>query len=193
MNVPKTIETTRLLLKRPVHAHAKEMAVLANNKLVSENLATMPYPYQPDDAIFWINGVTDMVGGFAVSIFLKITGQLIGCCGSGPVDDSDEIDFGYWIDPQFWGKGYATEAGSAVLNQVFGHDRYEKITTDYQTENLASARVLEKLGFRAVGARKKFSVSRNAEMETVMVCLDRNDWLQHRLCTIGQESIRVIP
>ena len=181
---PEIIEPSRLILKPPRHGDAKMMAHLANDKGISERLATMPYPYGTDDAIFWINAVTDMVSGHAVSIFLKSTGQFIGCCGSGPIDDGDEIDFGYWIGRPFWGNGYATEAGTAILNRVFEVDRFEVITTDYVVSNFPSARVLEKLGFKAAGRRRKFSAALQCELETVKVKLYRNDWLKHQLCTI---------
>jgi len=188
MAIAGSIETQRLKLEVPHQARknelADELAVLANVRDISERLATMPYPYGRDDAVLWINAVAAMTAGAAFTIGLKPSGKIIGCCGCGPNEASDEIDFGYWIGIDFWGHGYATEAASVVLNHVFDKDRFEIITTDYQTDNLTSARVLEKLGFKTAGPRQKYCLARQCDVETVKVTLSRQSWLNHHLCTI---------
>lgn len=181
-----TIETERLLLVAPEHGHAGELARLGNERAITDNLATMAFPYGREDAIFWIDAVAIMTAGAAFVINLKQTSEVIGCCGSGPVDDKDEIDFGYWLGREFWGNGLATEAGFAVLKHVFDKYRFDIITTDCQIENTASMAVLEKLGFRQVGQRYRYSASTGANMKTVKVELAHKDWRQAR-----QESLRV--
>jgi len=185
MCTSRSIETSRLELMVPYKEQAGELSTLANNKVISERLATMPYPYGCDDALNWITAVQQMESGAAFIVVLKTSGQIIGCCGCGPTDKSDEIDFGYWIGVDFWGHGYATEAASAVLNHVLYKDRFEVITTDYQTDNLASACILKKLGFQVVGPRQRYSLAKQGNVETVQVNLQRHDWLQHHLCTIA--------
>ena len=180
-----SIETERLKLRVPEQSQADELATIANAREVSERLATMPYPYARKDALSWIDAVAALKSGAAFTVNLKSSGKIIGCCGCGPVKTSDEIDFGYWIGVDYWGHGYATEAASAVLNHVLNKDRFEVITTDYQTDNLASARILEKLGFQVVGQRQSYCLAKQSDVETVQVQLQRHDWLQHHLCTIA--------
>lgn len=172
----ESLQTQRLVLRRPTYDDAAELAILGNNRRITDKLATMPYPYDISDAHFWIDGVNAMQKGAAFIIRLKDTEELVGCCGSGPVDDKDEIDFGYWIGESFWGNGFASEAGQAVLDHVFNIDRFDVITTDCQCDNQASLRVLEKLGFKQVGYRTRFSVSCGQLVETIKVQLSFNDW-----------------
>jgi RimJ/RimL family protein N-acetyltransferase len=78
--------------------------------------------------------------------------RLIGCAGlmRGPHGGENDAQLAYWIAPEFWGQGYATEAGRAVLSlaRTLGHRR---ITATSFPENAAAARVMAKLGFRATG------------------------------------------
>jgi RimJ/RimL family protein N-acetyltransferase len=75
--------------------------------------------------------------------------RLIGSCGLR-VNDAEqrEGNIGYELDPAYWGRGYATEAGRAML--AFGFERLDlhRIWAECVADNRASARVLEKLGMR---------------------------------------------
>lgn len=83
------------------------------------------------------------------AVHLSETDAFIGWCGLKRVND--EIDLGYRLIPSAWGKGYATEAAMAVLQ--YGHEQLhlEKITAHAHLENLASQKVLEKIGMQFVG------------------------------------------
>ncbi|WP_336360339.1 GNAT family N-acetyltransferase [Haladaptatus sp. ZSTT2] len=58
---------------------------------------------------------------------------------------------GYWIAPDHWGNGYATEAVSLVCDYGFGHRRLHKLIAYVYDFNTGSQRVLEKLGFTKEG------------------------------------------
>jgi RimJ/RimL family protein N-acetyltransferase len=57
----------------------------------------------------------------------------------------------YGIHPDYWGNGYATEAASAVLSYVLETLALPKVRADVDEPNMASVRVLEKLGMRRIG------------------------------------------
>ena len=57
---------------------------------------------------------------------------------------------GFWIHPDHWNKGYATEAGIAVLKFGFIELKASKITTAHAIWNLSSKKVIEKLGFNFI-------------------------------------------
>ena len=158
------------------------MAQMANDRLIADNLATMPHPYSLDDAYHWIRIVGEMAVGAAFSIVLKNTGQFVGVCGSGPIDDNDEIDFGYWIGVEHWGSGYATEAGRAVLSHVFETFQFDVITTDFKLENAASGKVLQKLGFEQMGQRVRHCEAMGRDMATMKVQLQRKNWDISKRC-----------
>lgn len=72
----------------------------------------------------------------------------IGTCGLAKRDYLDEVDLGYAFLPQYWARGFATEASAGVIEYaraVLALPRLVAITTP---DNVTSMRVLEKLGFR---------------------------------------------
>lgn len=73
-------------------------------------------------------------------------GELIGFCGLDHLWGGEEIEIGYWLAPDYWGKGLATEAAQAVLRYGFGRLGLLRIVAVAHPENQASIRVLEKLG-----------------------------------------------
>ncbi|HLY62759.1 MAG TPA: GNAT family N-acetyltransferase [Terriglobia bacterium] len=78
----------------------------------------------------------------------KPTRALIGFCGLQHLDESLEIEIGWWLAKAFWGKGLATEAAMAVLRYGFDTIALERIVAIAQPANRASIRVMEKLGMR---------------------------------------------
>ncbi|MBC7870578.1 MAG: GNAT family N-acetyltransferase, partial [Chitinophagaceae bacterium] len=81
-------------------------------------------------------------------VALKESGISIGMCGLLKRDTLEDVDLGYAFLERFWGKGYANEAGTAVLDygrNVIGLKRIVAITAP---DNDGSIRVLEKLGFQ---------------------------------------------
>lgn len=87
--------------------------------------------------------------GYGTSaVFEKATGVFIGYCGvvraSG--NDFDELIYVYHVAA--WGKGYATEAGRAMLAYVFAHSTLDRIYATIHPDNAASIHVAQKLGFR---------------------------------------------
>ncbi len=86
------------------------------------------------------------------STILKETNELIGWTGIKFVNDHIEngntnfYDYGYRLNPKFWGKGYATEASIAWLDYGFNQMSIQEMNAYTHAENSASNRVLEKIG-----------------------------------------------
>ena len=57
-------------------------------------------------------------------------------------------EIGYWVGEQYQRQGYATEACKILIKRAFVDLNIERIYATYKKENIASKRVLEKLGFR---------------------------------------------
>jgi len=75
---------------------------------------------------------------------------LIGFCGLDRLWGRDEIEIGYWLAPDYWGKGLATEAALAVIQYGKGTLGLQQIVAVAQPANKASIHVLEKLGMAYV-------------------------------------------
>ena len=78
----------------------------------------------------------------------KQSGRLVGFCGLKYVDVFKEVDIGYRFLPECWGKGYATESAFAVMAHDLAAHGIKRVIGMVFPENVASAKVLVKLGLR---------------------------------------------
>lgn len=70
----------------------------------------------------------------------------IGTCGFLPVAEIEEIELLFSIDPRHWRRGFALEASRAALVRAFREARLERVVGRCDVPNVASARLLERLG-----------------------------------------------
>jgi RimJ/RimL family protein N-acetyltransferase len=80
----------------------------------------------------------------------------LGWCGLFPLEDSGLIELDYRYARTSWGQGIATEAGRAVLRHGFATLGLDPIVAVAHPDNLASRRVLAKLGFSGEGLRHHY-------------------------------------
>jgi RimJ/RimL family protein N-acetyltransferase len=144
--------TERLLLRPGWREDAPALFEAIRDEGIVRNLASAPWPYALGDAEAFL--ATDRNEAEpAMLIFRRTAGapQLVGTIGFGRRPDG-EMEFGYFIARRFWGLGFATEAGQAVIDFARQSLRLNKLNAGHFLDNPASGRVLEKLGFRPTGA-----------------------------------------
>lgn len=78
---------------------------------------------------------------------LKETGDLLGWCGLKYTESLNEYDIGFRFLKKNWNKGYATEAAIHCIEIGFNKFGMDKIVGRVMKENIASIKVLTKLGF----------------------------------------------
>jgi ribosomal-protein-alanine N-acetyltransferase len=84
---------------------------------------------------------------------LKTSSELIGFTGLNPyLPNRPELEWQFGVP--YWGKGYATEIGKAVIEAAFASTRIEGIFGMVNPLNLASMRVMEKIGMTCLGLRE---------------------------------------
>ncbi|MBD1822301.1 GNAT family N-acetyltransferase [Cyanobacteria bacterium FACHB-DQ100] len=76
----------------------------------------------------------------------KASQTLLGRCGLIYLDGTPEIELGYALDKAYWNRGIATEASIACLRFGFEQVGLERVVAISQPENLASQRVMQKVG-----------------------------------------------
>lgn len=146
--MPGKIETTRLVLRAPIRGDAPDLATLANNINVAEKLARLPHPYTSRDAIAFIDTFSQRPDERPYAITLN--DRLIGVMGLTFQKDGPP-ELGYWLGEPHWGKGYATEAGKALIEAAAATGRIPEIVARALASNAGSCHVLEKLGFERIG------------------------------------------
>ncbi len=82
------------------------------------------------------------------AVILRETSTLIGYCGFfvQNVDDKEEVEIGYRLDPAHWGRGLASEAAQAVRDHAFRDLKLPHVISLIHPDNAASIRVAEKNG-----------------------------------------------
>lgn len=114
---------------------------------------------------------------FQLAITLPLTGQLIGNAGIRiKTAGGHEADIGYELDPQHWGQGYASEAAHALVQFGFEQLRLRRISAHCLAENVASARVLEKLGMRLEGRLRDSERFKGRYWDTLHYAVLDHDW-----------------
>ena len=82
-------------------------------------------------------------------IFLLTTGEHVGCAGLRVHKLEEKIyAMGFYLRPAFWGQGFSTEAGRAVITYAFDTLGASALFAGHHPENAASQKVLAKLGFQ---------------------------------------------
>lgn len=70
-------------------------------------------------------------------------------------DEYYHRELGYSVHPNFWNKGYFTKAVSTVLDFLINKASYERVSAECITDNIASKRVMEKVGMTFEGIKRK--------------------------------------
>ena len=78
----------------------------------------------------------------------KSNGDFVGFFLVRPFELPEETETGYVLGEKHWGKGYATEGTRAMMHYIFEHLDRPFVVAVADAGNMASRRVLEKIGFR---------------------------------------------
>lgn len=93
-------------------------------------------------------GKFDLGQDFVYGIFDEREEEVLGGCGLHLHGGSEWREIGYWIAQGRTGQGFATEAAAALVRVAFEIERLERVEIHCDPENVRSAAVPEKLGFR---------------------------------------------
>jgi RimJ/RimL family protein N-acetyltransferase len=163
--------TERLLLRPGWIEDAAALAAAIGDREIARNLTRVPWPYSQDDAASFLGLPADLMRPRFL-ICLRDSNRIIGGIGlSGEI----EAELGYWIARDHWGRGYATEAGQAVVALADRSLRLPRIRARRMLDNAGSANVLRKLGFQPTG-KKAWSASLvRGTVETCLYVRERED------------------
>lgn len=165
--------TPRLTLRPGWPEDAPALARAIGHETVVTRLSRAPWPYARSDAEQFLSPPR----GGTVPTFLILAHdgdypQLIGGIGLTP-DEAGGHELGYWLTPDAWGRGYATEAGRAVIAMARHALGFRRLHASHFVDNPASGRVLTKLGFRPTGRiEPRLSRARGGEAPCAFFELD---------------------
>jgi [ribosomal protein S5]-alanine N-acetyltransferase len=153
-----TLRTQRLILRELVPEDAEAIFAIRGDYEVTR-LNTGEAYYRVEQAAALIRSIRnayDEQSELRWGITLKGTNVVIGMCGYNYWVRRDYRGcIGYDLARAYWGQGIMTEAVRSVIRFGFERMQLNRIEADASAENIASIRVLEKLGFKQEGIERE--------------------------------------
>lgn len=146
----REIETERLLLRQFTMDDLDDLYFIYSHPDLSKYLSN-EQPLRLDQTRAAINSITECwrQHNFGVwAVVYKEDRKLIGHCGLKFLENTPEVQIGYLLLKDYWRRGLGTEAAAAVLKYGFEVVKLERIVAIAKPENIASRRVMEKVGMK---------------------------------------------
>jgi [ribosomal protein S5]-alanine N-acetyltransferase len=141
------LETERLLLRPMLEVDFESLLLIFTDPNV---IAAFDHPpFSREQMQRWLQRNLDHQNQFGYGLFsvmLKESGELIGDCGLEQMEDQGAAELGYDFRSEFWNRGYATEAASAVRDYAFDVLKLPRLISLIRVGNHSSKRVAEKVG-----------------------------------------------
>ena len=167
------METERMIIREFDSADVKAFSEILADPEVMEFSSNGPLS-EADTMVFveWCIKSYKKYGYGQWAVIEKKSGKLIGCCGLSctTIDESDEVEIGYRLARNQWGKGLASEAANCVLAHGYENGNIESIVGIVSPRHRASICVLEKIGFRV------FSETRYSGWNVRVYRISKSEW-----------------
>ena len=149
-------ETKRLVVRRYTEYDKDHFFSLNGNEEVMRYIRPVKTREECDEFLLQVIAYSEtekLFGRWAVED--KLTKEFVGSFAMIPVEGKDQMQLGYSLLPEHWGKGYATELTIAGLHYVFTKTQINPIYAYTEERNTSSQKVLLKAGFRPNGSYKE--------------------------------------
>ena len=170
MRTAPPLLTERLILRSLTLEDVSAIQRLAGEYDVAATLCNMPHPYEDGMAEEWIRSCSekfekDAALNFAIT--LRVDQNFIGAIEIRLDEEIENGELGFWIGKPYWGCGYCTEAAKVVVAYGFEVLKLDRICAYHFENNLASGRVLQKIGMHYEGCLEKFVQKRNSSEDLI--------------------------
>ncbi len=179
------LETARLLLRPLAKEDAVDMFDYARRQDTSRFLLWSPHP-----SLAYTRSYLAMIGRFYRkgqffdwAVVERSSGRMIGTCGFTRLAEQHKTgEIGYVLNPDYHGRGYATEAVEAVIRFGFETLELNRIEGRYMVENLPSRRVMERCGLAFEGIQRQSMLVKGRYRDIGLCALLREEYdlLQRR-------------
>jgi RimJ/RimL family protein N-acetyltransferase len=170
IRIEPRIETERLVLRPPTPQDVMRIAPIINDADIARMTTRIPHPYGVADAEAFITRQATLDAARDRTLQVETReGELIGAVGAH-LNEGVFPEIGYWIARAHWGKGYATEAATAIRDWTVRAFGVRALIAGHFADNAASGQVLVKCGFLYTGeVQQRFSLARGEEAATRMM------------------------
>lgn len=143
------IRTERLLLRRPTIDDLAAMHAIKSIAVAMRYWSTLPHA-SLEVTRAWLEQMIARTAAGGEDFLIEYEGRVIGNVGAGRLPE-----FGFILHPDYWGRGFASEASRAFVDYAFALPHVSELTADVDPRNAASLRVLDKLGFVVTGTAER--------------------------------------
>lgn len=176
----EALRTPRLTLRAFTDADADPLYALHSNAHVLRYWDAPPWK-ERERATRFIAACRQMEEeGTGARFAIEHAATFVGWCGLKRVPEYRSAILVYCFNEAAWGKGFATEAVESVLRWAFATLDLNRVQSEADTRNAASARVLEKLGFLREGTLRENCIVDGDVSDSWVYGLLRRDWESRR-------------
>ncbi|MFF0343361.1 GNAT family N-acetyltransferase [Kribbella sp. NPDC004875] len=176
------VRTERLTLRRFTSADAEPFAAYRSDPAVARFQSwdpPLPLDAARETVERFAEGDPEAPGWFQYAVDLD--GVLIGDLGLKLHENLMQADLGYTLAARYQGRGYASEAVRGLLEHLFVERELHRVSAEADARNLASARLLERIGFTHEGLRLSNTWFKGEWTDDLLFGLLRDDYLARRL------------
>jgi [ribosomal protein S5]-alanine N-acetyltransferase len=156
--------TKRLVLRATEPADIGEAIEIRSNFEVARNLSGTTFPPDVEKMTNWFTGhAEEWHQGTAYRLSITFDARFIGICDIFDIEQG-QGEIGYWLDQTVWGQGFGLEAIKRLVRFAFEDVGLTSIRAGCVDDNIASAKILERLGFIRLKDTQIFSTPRNKEV-----------------------------
>ncbi|MCP9200773.1 GNAT family N-acetyltransferase [Gramella sp. GC03-9] len=169
MKIPN-LETSRLLLKKVVNEDQQNIyRGLSHPEVIKYYGVSYSTFKETEEQMRWYSNLEKSGAGRWWSIRVKETEEFCGAIGiNDHHPEHNKAEIGFWLLPQFWGRGLIQEAAESLIHHLFEDLKLNRLEAYVEAANSKSSRVLEKLGFIHEGTMRDSEI-KNGEFIDVKI------------------------
>lgn len=170
--------TERLCLRKMDEGDAGFLFEIWSDPEVTKymNISSFTEIKQAEEMISLLNQLADENQAIRYSMIESASNKIIGSCGFNVIDlENEKVEIGYELSTFYWGKGFATEALTALLSYAFETLSIHRVEAKVQPANLPSIKLLNKLQFSYEGTLRQSEKARGSFVDLAMYSRLRTD------------------
>lgn len=180
---PVTIRTDRLVLRTYRSGDHQDLLTFYGRSDVCRYLFNAPWsPEDAREAVQTRMSRRDLAAG-AVALVVEYEGRVVGSMSAWLVEESGctaetahTAEVGWAFSPEFGGRGFATEAVTALFGYVFATPRLHRVIAQMDSRNESSARLARRIGMRREAHFRQNAWIKNEWTDTVVFAMLRSEW-----------------
>jgi len=161
---------------------AERLASIANYEELSKSISprgSFPYPYTVSHALGLIEyAIASATAGVAFHFgILDESKSLIGVAAITKLDrENDGCEIGYWLGKDYHGRGYGSSAVSLLVSFAFRQVGVHRVYAASFISNVASVRLLKRLGFRQEGILRQSAKGDDGYADEVIMAMLKEEY-----------------